>query len=48
MNEKSKPAFQRFADNTWLLLFLGVLIPFISYTAWGWLEMLFIHPASLP
>ena len=47
--EKSKPpALQRLADNTWLLLVLGVLIPFISYTAWGWIELLFIKPAMLP
>ncbi|MBI5771706.1 MAG: hypothetical protein HZA93_28305 [Verrucomicrobia bacterium] len=46
--EKPKPALQRLADNPWLLLTLGVAIPFLSYTAWGWIELLFIKPAQLP
>jgi len=39
---------QRLMDNPWLLLALGVLIPFLSYTAWGWIELLLIKPAQLP
>ncbi len=35
-------------DNPWLLLILGVLIPILSYTVWGWVELLFISPATLP
>lgn len=46
-NEK-KHIIQRLMDNTWLLLALGVLIPLLSYTAWGWIELLFIKPALLP
>jgi hypothetical protein len=35
-------------DNPWLLLALGVLIPTVSYTVWGWLELLTTKPAALP
>lgn len=39
---------QKLIDNPWLLLALGLLIPFISYTGWGWLELLTIEAAKLP
>jgi hypothetical protein len=39
---------QKLMDNPWLLLALGVLIPFISYTAWGWIELAQVQPAVLP
>ncbi|MFP4596781.1 MAG: hypothetical protein ACLFVJ_00930 [Persicimonas sp.] len=45
--EKLHP-LQRLLDNPWWLLFLGLLIPFLSYTAWGWIELTFIGPAQLP
>jgi hypothetical protein len=49
MNEPPKKhPIQKLMDNPWLLLVLGVVIPFISYTAWGWIELLFIKPALLP
>jgi len=35
-------------DNTWLLLALGLLIPTLSYTIWGWIELLLIVEAKLP
>jgi hypothetical protein len=35
-------------DNPWLLLVLGVLIPILSYTVWGWIELLLTPPAALP
>ena len=47
-NESKDPLLKRVLDNTWLLLALGVLVPLLSYTAWGWIELLFIRPASLP
>lgn len=45
---KAKHPIQRLMDNTWLLLALGVLIPFVSYTAWGWIELMTINEATLP
>ena len=39
---------QKLLDNPWLLLALGLLIPFISYTGWGWIELLTIEAAKLP
>jgi hypothetical protein len=35
-------------DNPWWLLALGVLVPWISYTGWGWVELVLIKPAALP
>jgi hypothetical protein len=49
MSQEPKPhPLQRLMDNPWLLLALGVLIPFLSYTAWGWIELLLVKPAPLP
>jgi hypothetical protein len=45
--EKKHP-IQRLMDNPWLLLVLGVVIPFLSYTIWGWIELLLVKPATLP
>lgn len=47
-NETKDPLLKRLMDNPWLLLVLGVLIPFISYTLWGWIELEMIKPALLP
>jgi hypothetical protein len=47
-NEVKDPLFKRLMDNPWLLLVLGVLIPLVSYTLWGWLELGSIQPAALP
>jgi len=47
MSEKKHP-LQKLMDNPWLLLALGILIPFISYTAWGWWELARLAPAALP
>ncbi len=48
MDDERKHPFQRLMDNPWLLLALGVLIPFLSYTAWGWWELTTLAPAQLP
>jgi hypothetical protein len=49
MNEPNqKHPIQKLMDNTWLLLALGILIPTLSYTVWGWIELLLVKPAALP
>lgn len=49
MNEPNqKHPIQKLMDNTWLLLALGILIPTLSYTVWGWIELLLVKPATLP
>ena len=49
MNEPDrKHPIQKLMDNPWLLLALGVGIPFLSYTLWGWLELIFLKTAQLP
>jgi hypothetical protein len=41
-------ALQKLMDNTWLLLTLGILIPTLSYTVWGWIELWLLPAATLP
>jgi hypothetical protein len=43
-----KHPLQKLMDNPWLLLALGVLIPLLSYTAWGWIELAQVQKAVLP
>ena len=43
-----KSALQRLMDNPWILLVLGVVIPTLSYTVWGWIELLMLPAAKLP
>ena len=43
-----KHPFQKLMDNPWLLLALGVVVPFLSYTIWGWIELLTTPAAKLP
>ncbi len=43
-----KHPLQKLMDNTWLLLVLGVVIPTVSYTIWGWVEAWLIPAATLP
>jgi hypothetical protein len=47
-NEIKDPLLKRLMDNPWLLLVLGVLIPLVSYTLWGWVELGSLQPAALP
>ncbi len=47
-NETKEPLLKRLMDNPWLLLVLGVLVPLLSYTLWGWIELALIKPALLP
>ncbi len=46
--ETKPPLLQRVLDNPWLLLVLGVVIPLLSYTVWGWIEISLVPPATLP
>ncbi len=39
---------QKFMDNIWLLLALGLAIPILSYTLWGLIELLSIETGTLP
>lgn len=49
MNDpETKHPVQKLMDNPWLLLALGVGIPFLSYTIWGWIELVLLKPAALP
>ena len=47
-NEPKKHVLQRVLDNPWLMLVLGVLLPVLSYTVWGWIEIALVKPALLP
>ncbi len=44
----NKHPLEKLMDNPWLLLVLGVVIPTVSYTVWGWIELLALPPATLP
>ncbi len=43
-----KHPLQRLMDNTWLLLVLGIVLPTVSYTVWGWIELWLLPAAKLP
>jgi hypothetical protein len=43
-----KHPIQKLMDNPWLLLVLGVVIPTLSYTVWGWIELWVLPTATLP
>lgn len=38
--DENKHFIQKILDNPWILLALGVVVPTISYTVWGAIEML--------
>lgn len=42
------PRAQGFFDNVFLLLALGILIPTISYTLWGLIEIAMVPQLPLP
>lgn len=46
--DEEKHPWQKLLDNPWLLLVLGVVVPFLSYTVWGWIELFLTKPAQLP
>ncbi len=48
VHQPPKHGVQRLLDNPWLLLALGILIPFLSYSLWGWIAIATMEPARLP
>ena len=48
MKTVSKHPIQALMDNPWLLLALGLAIPFISYFGWGWWDIAHVAKATLP
>ena len=46
--EAGKHPLQKLMDNPWLLLALGILVPALSYTLWGLLELLRVPTGTLP
>ena len=42
------PAGQRFFDNIFLLLALGLLVMFVFFTGWGMYEIMSLPTATLP
>ena len=48
VDESQKHPLEKLMDNIWLLLFLGIVIPTISYSVWGWVEMAMLEQATLP
>ncbi len=46
--EQPKHPIQRLMDNPWLLLTLGLVIPLVSYTLWGLIELFSVQQAALP
>lgn len=47
-DQQDKHPIRKLFDNPWLLLLLGLLIPILSYTVWGWIELANLPPAQLP
>lgn len=45
---EAKHPLQRLMDNPWLLLLLGLLVPFLSYSIWAWIEIARLPNATLP
>ena len=48
MDDGKRPLLRRLLDNPWLLLALGVIIPTVSYTLWGWIEVFDLPIGTLP
>ncbi len=45
--EREHP-LQRLMDNPWLLLVVGIAVPFLSYTLWGWVDLATMAASKLP
>jgi hypothetical protein len=45
---RRKHPIQALMDNPWWLLVIGIVVPWVSYTAWGWIELANLPTAPLP
>ncbi|MCH2450799.1 MAG: hypothetical protein MK198_11745 [Gracilimonas sp.] len=48
MEEEKIHPIQKFMDNIWLLLALGIAVPSLSYTFWGLAEIYSLAKGILP
>ncbi len=44
-NENEIPLMQKILDNSFLLLFIGILVPTVTYLIWGIMELVAIPVA---
>jgi len=44
--EENIPTMQRILDNPFILLFIGILIPTLTYIVWGVMELISIPLAD--
>ena len=44
--EQSIPAMQRILDNPFILLFIGILVPTLTYIVWGIMELISVPIAQ--
>lgn len=45
-DEENIPTMQRVLDNPFILLFIGILIPTLTYIVWGVMELISIPLAD--
>lgn len=48
MEQEQHTKLQKLMDNMWLLIILGITVPFVSYALWGLIELMNIKPGTLP
>ncbi len=46
--DEEKNPLHKLMDNPWLLLVLGLVVPILSYTVWGLIEIMTMPQALLP
>lgn len=46
--DEEKHLLHKLMDNPWLLLALGLIVPILSYTVWGLIEIMTMPQALLP
>ena len=48
MSNGTKPVLQKFLESPFLLLFAGIVVMVVFYTAWGLFEVMSLPQATLP